>query len=338
MLGKTYLYAEQWSNAATEFEKLTKSPFKYALFNEYNKLFDHKSENNSEYIYAVTFIAQLGYGTAYDSWYGNRSCYINGESYALGSHIPFETSTYKDGSTINLSSRPKKSNYSTEESFGDALIQWYADVISSPKQLDKRIGANLILPSALYFGNGNKYYKVYWPYESNLDKNPEPLKVTFNNFATYSWRKFVCEGDEGYWAYQGPTDIPLIRYADVLLMYAEAQNEALAAPDQSVYDAINDVRGRAGLDPVSSLSKENMRKAIRLERFHEFPGEGHLFFDVRRWKTAHTSDPVFGLNGTVYQFTGEKLFTRKFPEKFYKWPIPQAERDLNPNLTQNPGW
>jgi len=179
---------------------------------------------------------------------------------------------------------------------------------------------------------------VYWPYEAHVNDDPQALGVTFNDFATYSWRKFVCVGDEGYWAYQGPTDIPLIRFADVLLMYAEAKNEELAAPDDDIYDAVNRVRKRAGLNELSGLDKTAMRKAIRMERFHEFPGEGHLFFDVRRWRTAHTNDPVFGLNHDVYQFTGEKLFTRSFPEKFYLWPIPEAERDLNPKLDQNEGW
>lgn len=338
MLGRTYLYDQRWGDAATELHKLMEEPYKYDLVEDYTKLFDWKYERNTEYIYALSFIAQIGYGTAYDSWYGNRSSFINGESYSLGSHIPFETSTYADGSPIDLSTRPKRSNYRDEVSFGNDLIQWYANVINSPKKLDKRIGANMILPSATYYGKDSKYFKVYWPYEAHVNDDPQALGVTFNDFATYSWRKFVCVGDEGYWAYQGPTDIPLIRFADVLLMYAEAKNEELAAPTDDVYDALNRVRKRAGLNELSGLDKTAMRKAIRMERFHEFPGEGHLFFDVRRWRTAHTNDPVFGLNHDVYQFTGEKLFTRSFPEKFYLWPIPEAERDLNPKLDQNEGW
>ena len=338
MLGRTYLYDQRWGDATVELHKLMEEPYKYDLVEDYAKLFDWKYERNTEYIYALSFIAQIGYGTAYDSWYGNRSSFINGESYSLGSHIPFETSTYADGSPIDLSTRPKRSDYQDEVTFGNDLIQWYDDVINSPKGLDKRISVNMILPSATYYGKDSKYFKVYWPYEAHVNDDPQALGVTFNDFATYSWRKFVCVGDEGYWAYQGPTDIPLIRFADVLLMYAEAKNEELAAPDDDIYDAVNRVRKRAGLNELSGLDKTAMRKAIRMERFHEFPGEGHLFFDVRRWRTAHTNDPVFGLNHDVYQFTGEKLFTRSFPEKFYLWPIPEVERDLNPKLDQNEGW
>lgn len=146
MLGRTYLYDQRWGDAATELHKLMEEPYKYDLVEDYTKLFDWKYERNTEYIYALSFIAQIGYGTAYDSWYGNRSSFINGESYSLGSHIPFETSTYADGSPIDLSTRPKRSNYQDEVSFGNDLIQWYANVINSPKKLDKRIGANMILP------------------------------------------------------------------------------------------------------------------------------------------------------------------------------------------------
>lgn len=338
MLGKTYLYDKQWENAANEFEQLMNPPYTYALYPDYTQLFDWKNERNSEYIYVLTFTAQLGYGTAYDSWYGNRSSYINGEDYCLGSNIPFETSTYADGSSIDLSTRPIRSNYSDGVSFGNDLIRWYDSVINSSKKLDVRIKANFILPSQTYLGKNNTLFELYWPYESHINDTPPALATTFNDYATYHWRKFVCVGNEGYWAYQGPTDIPLIRYADILLMYAEAKNEALGAPDQSVYNTVNKVRERAGLNDLSGLDQAGMRKAIRLERMHEFPGEGILFFDVRRWKLADTNDPVFGLNNDVLQFTGEKLFKRSFPSKFYLWPIPQAERDLNPNLTQNPGW
>ena len=81
-----------------------------------------------------------------------------------------------------------------------------------------------------------------------------------------------------------------------------------------------------------------MQRAIRLERLREFPGEGHLLLDVRRWELADTSDPVFGLNNDVLDFRGEKLFTRVFPKKYYQWPIPQADLEINKAIEQNPLW
>jgi hypothetical protein len=74
-----------------------------------------------------------------------------------------------------------------------------------------------------------------------------------------------------------------IRYAEVLLNYAEAQNEA-AGPDASVFDAINQIRIRAAQPPVSGLSQAALRELIRNERRVELSFEEHRFFDVRRWK------------------------------------------------------
>jgi len=102
---------------------------------------------------------------------------------------------------------------------------------------------------------------------------------------------------------------------------------------------LRQIRERAGVEPVApGLDQEEMRREIRLERLKEFAGEGHLFFDVRRWRTAHTDDPVFGLNHMILDFKGKDLYPRVFTEKDYLWPIPQQEIDINNNLDQNPDW
>jgi hypothetical protein len=121
-------------------------------------------------------------------------------------------------------------------------------------------------------------------------------------------------------------------------MYAEAKNET-DGPTTDVYNAVKQIRGRAGLvDLTAGLSKEDMRRNIWLERFREFPGEGMLYFDVRRWGTATSNDPVFGLNHDVLDFKGDRLFTKAFAERDYLWPIPAQEIEINTILTQNPGW
>jgi hypothetical protein len=122
----------------------------------------------------------------------------------------------------------------------------------------------------------------------------------------------------------------LIRYADVLLMYAEAQNEA-SGPDASVYDAINEVRARAEMPPIpDGLSKEEMRQRIRDERRVELALEGFRWSDVRRWRTAEDYIP------TIIDIGGAQ---RKFdPSKHYLLPFPQTEMDINDQLEQNPGY
>ncbi|MNK94600.1 SusD family protein [compost metagenome] len=123
-----------------------------------------------------------------------------------------------------------------------------------------------------------------------------------------------------------------IRYADVLLMYAEAQNEAVG-PDASVYTALHLIRLRAGMPDVDAgLSQTAMRAVIRLERRIELAGEGLYYNDIRRWKTAETV-----MNADIFHRNGTKLGARKFnPARDYLWPIPVVARQNNTNLEQNP--
>jgi starch-binding outer membrane protein, SusD/RagB family len=135
---------------------------------------------------------------------------------------------------------------------------------------------------------------------------------------------------------ESETNVILMRYADVLLMYAEAQNEA-AGPDISVYNAINAVRRRPGVNmPEVSvgLSKDQMRAEIRHERRIELAGEGLYYYDVRRWGIAPQV-----LNADVKNDKGQRVDTRSFnPARDMLWPIPSVSIQENPNLTQNPNY
>ncbi|AKD03699.1 RagB/SusD family nutrient uptake outer membrane protein [Pontibacter korlensis] len=126
----------------------------------------------------------------------------------------------------------------------------------------------------------------------------------------------------------------ILRYADVLLLYAEAQNEA-SGPDKSVYEAINKVRARAGMPAIpEGLTQNEMREAIRLERRIELAGEGLYYDDIRRWKTAETV-----MNTEIVDRKGHVIGVRTFnPSRDYLWPIPSVALQENPNLEQNPGY
>jgi starch-binding outer membrane protein, SusD/RagB family len=146
-------------------------------------------------------------------------------------------------------------------------------------------------------------------------------------FATgYNVRKFVLPksyvptGSSG-----SPLNWPVLRYADVLLMKAEALNE-LGRTDEAEAP-LNEVRDRAGLDPVSGLTKEQFREKVLHERRMELAFEGHRWFDLIRVQNGS-----YGLN--FLHSIGRTNAT----EKHLLFPIPQAERDVNPNLTQNPGY
>jgi len=127
-----------------------------------------------------------------------------------------------------------------------------------------------------------------------------------------------------------------IRYAEVLLTYAEAQNE-FSGPDASVYDAVNKVRNRPSVNMPKlpeGLTKDQMREAIRLERRIELTFEGIYYSDILRWKTAEIEN-----NGAMHDANGVAIVIRKFnPNRDYLWPIPYNQIIQNPNLKQNPGW
>lgn len=127
-------------------------------------------------------------------------------------------------------------------------------------------------------------------------------------------------------------DFVLIRFAEVLLMFAECQNE-VGGPDANVYAAVNEVRARPGVDmpPLpEGLSKEQMRERIRHERKVELGLEGLRYWDLKRWGIAEEVIPTITDPGDVQ---------RKFdPSKHYLFPFPLSETDINENLDQNPGY
>lgn len=133
---------------------------------------------------------------------------------------------------------------------------------------------------------------------------------------------------------QSQIDYMFIRYADVLLMYAEAQNEA-SGPDDSIYDAVNQIRRRAGLPEIpDGLTKSQLRDIIRLERRIEFVGESLYYHDIRRWKTAEVV-----MNATALNYKGEAVQVRKFnAQRDYLWPIHEETIIDNPALEQNPNY
>ncbi len=141
-------------------------------------------------------------------------------------------------------------------------------------------------------------------------------------------------------------NIMLMRYAEILLIYAEAKIE-LSQLDKSVLDAINLVRQRpdVNMPPVKELgSQEAMRQLVRKERLIELAFEGLRYIDLRRWRVAEQVLPgkVYGMtyvdNG-VLKTVEAPAFERSFNKnRDYLWPSQQKERDLNPSLTQNPNW
>lgn len=149
---------------------------------------------------------------------------------------------------------------------------------------------------------------------------------------------------------------PDMRFADLLLMCAEALNESKETPDAEVYKYIDLVRERAGLDgvvrswqkysnqPNKPTTKNGMREIIQRERKIELACEGSYYWDSHRWKTAvkEQNRPIQGWNvnakEAVDYYTPVTLYTQTFTYKNYFAPIPEKDLTNNPQLVQNPGW
>jgi hypothetical protein len=175
----------------------------------------------------------------------------------------------------------------------------------------------------------------------------------------YVWRKYV---DSTQYSWETKTGYINMRYAEILLTYAEAKIE-LGETDASVLNAINAVRARAGQPAVTGGSADELRELVRRERAVEFAGEGLRLIDLRRWDlygvantmpvvgvSLNPADPAerasFDANGlpvysaaSILKRLKTRAQTRVNTNSRYKlWPIPQGEIDKNKNITQNPGW
>ncbi len=161
-------------------------------------------------------------------------------------------------------------------------------------------------------------------------------------------------------------DWVVIRYAEVLLTYAEAKNE-ISPLDPSAFDAVNQVRKRVGMPelqktnpelPTYCATQDDLRQRIRNEWRVEFALEGSKrMWNIRRWGIAKQvlNAPFLGMKyklvdspdadprdgGKIcilYEGENIKLAGSKYEDNNYLFPIPQEEIDLNPALTQNPGY
>lgn len=142
-----------------------------------------------------------------------------------------------------------------------------------------------------------------------------------------------------------PENYPILRYADVLLMIAEAENEANQGPTQLAYDCINEVRTRAGIDEVSGLSYLDFQQEVRDERARELCFESLRRYDLVRWGIyvdaihnklgSATNDSRWS---TAANFVGAKEYAKRTGEKHQFLPIPTKELAVNSKLEQNKYW
>lgn len=318
LLARANLYAGRYEKAAAAADQVMKLGV-YSLYDSYEKLFSYAAENNKEVILDQQFVK--------DVYKHNVFAFLAPYSQKNG------------GSTVV----PTKALVDMYETIGGKRITEAGSGYDPAKPYanrDPRLKFSVFLegdalPSGITFqprpGSGTA----------------DAIGSTYIASTTgFNIKKYINNEDFADPANSG-INIILLRYAEILLTYAEAKIE-LGQTDATVLAAINLVRnGRTDVKQpaIKTGTQAALREIVRHERAVELAFEGQRLFDIRRWKIAEDllTGPVYGI---TYPDASGKLVTvqaassnRVFDaSRHYLWPIPQKERDLNPSLTQNPNW
>jgi len=277
----------------------------YSLFPSYKNLFTEMNENSVESIFALQCISNpVNSGHSLDMIHAK-------DDSAEPVQELFEGMLMKDGKKRSESKYSKAVGY-------ENLDPRFAYCVAYPGSM--WMGRELTMSSNGYWTNIQTGY-LYKKYTVYTEATPTSEQLALRNKAQCS-----------------PIDIMLIRYADVLLMYAEAMNEAGEMTPEIWASTVGAVRERAGFD-LEALAYpgtvEASREVINYERRAEFLGEGTWYNDLRRNKLAQSVCAV-----PVHRYDGAELYSRTFnPERDYWWPVPAKQIELAPTLEpNNPNW
>lgn len=299
-LGKAYLFTKDFNNAKTAFKQVIDLGV-YALVSNYRDNFTTTNENNSESLFEVQFSREaggvdLGWGGAPASGWGKTSA----RAITYGPRAFGWTDVQPTWALYN--------DYQIEKTTSGAV--------------DPRLDATMFYNKP---GGMQLYGQDFATFYS---KSPADLNDLFCRKYQNSDGQFANEYD-----WRSGINERLLRYADVLLMYAECLNETGDTP--GAYTYIQMVRSRVGLPNLATtkpgMTQAQMRDQIAHERFLEFPLEGHRFDDIRRWGWLQDPAKLAWLKSRDAEFntytSGREYF-----------PIPQLEMDNNPGTLQNDGY
>ena len=370
--GKAYMYTKDFSKAEADLRMVgTLGPQLYQ--GDYKLLFKLANEQHAEMIFSVQNIAVTGLGSVTQFYCGSRVSFGSdwnnylphpdfADSFEEKDGKPFNWNDYLPGynamtpaqrTVFFLRDGLTAAEITTFTKNGADMSQYLATgnearVKKAYDDRDPRLVATIITPYSTYVGaNGSTpyTYTLRWPYRGFDTSAPFDVKTDTNSLFYYLWRKWVYEGATETPARDyGPIDQPLIRYADVVLLLAEAINEQGFKPE--AVTLVNSVRTRAGAVALQSTDanaptyvndQTKMRERIRNERRWELALEGINLFDEMRWGTwkdkkfaaGNGIKQIWGTLTTPYSWRGDYL---------YNWAIPQTEVQMNKNITQNDGW
>ncbi|MDR7130295.1 hypothetical protein J2X69_002643 [Algoriphagus sp. 4150] len=326
---RVHLYEGQWQEVVQATEELISgdSYGSYGLFPSYEGLFLPQNEYNQEDILSLQYVPQ------FRTW---------GQF--------FDMAPLSAGARLNALAPTQElvDSYLTEDGLPISHPHSGYDEENPYANRDPRLTATVVYHLYDWENNGARH-TIYIKPGTDPDPSAPDEYVPGSSSTTtgYYTRKYFDPTHLVQFA--SGLNLMLIRYADILLMHAEAKNE-LGQMDESTWNlTIQALRNRAGftaseaLQFNSGLAQNEFREIIRNERRVELAMEGLRVFDIRRWGIAE--DVLNGwAHGAKFGPPSEdngylRVNLRSFdPSKHYLWPIPRDERNINPNLTQNPGW
>lgn len=328
LLTRTYLYENNWQEVATLCRRIMDGEFgTYSLFPSYEGLFLPENEYNEEVILDMGYVLKL---RTWSEMYDGIPLTVGGRVNAFApTQELVEDYLMKNGKPIGEAG----SGYDEENPYVNRDPRFGTTIVHHGfkwKDGEGVVSTIYIKPgSAAEAGEPDRNMDEY----AGSGKNTTPTGYYLRKYFDPTAPQGMAAG----------LNIILMRYADILLMYAEAKNE-LGQMDVNVWDeTIRPIRERAGFTDVSALEypgNADMQTIIRRERRCELAIEGLRLFDLRRWKTI---EQVFNMAPRGAKFAANNTYIQLEARKFnkdrdYLFAIPQSQRDINPNLTQNPGY
>lgn len=340
---RTALYNSKWDIAASAAKAVMDLKY-YSLHNSYPQLFTYAGQSSKEIIFTLQFLKGLQ----------SHSLPLNMLSrMALGNSNKVPGQNYID-------------MFESSDGLSIDKSPLY-NPLTPYDNRDPRLGYTIAVPGSNFFNIKFETHKdslTTTNYATTPFTRVANVEAThaFATYTGYCWRKYTDITDKDDRS-NSALGLILARYAEVLLIYAEAKME-LNQIDATVYTALNEVRQRPTVSMpaiTSGKTQADLRYIIRKERNYELGLEGLRLFDIRRWKIAEkvmngpflgripngllAKAPVFDVNG-IPDYSGvpnraqmRLVETRAFNvNRDYLWPIPLIETLTNPNLKQNAGY
>ena len=338
-LARIYLFEKDYDKVL-EHTKAIIDTHKYSLYraydnnlekNSYEELFRPNADgNNNEVIFERQFLAPIKVhdlnrglsfpSSVYRGWKGLMPTQNMVDEYECIAGHPF-----KECEALGCPYAVQRAEISTNGGYGEYEYR------------DPRLKATIVTPGWEWKKNGvvTAIYGIEDPNSKDYIGN----EANSTGFLVTKW--VDLDGEEADRT-NGDKNLTIIRYADVLLMRAEALIEKDIELQEAV-DILNEIRDRAHMPKNRVVaSQEVLREQLRHERRVELAMEGLRYYDIIRWRICDTvkNGPVYGFAKMTESGKRENIFmeNRVWKDYMYLWPIPQDARDLNKNLTQNPGW